>query len=366
MNIFKNLVVVALVVGSFACNNDLNGIRPSIQSTASQLPLGLCSMVTISNQLKTNWRNTSPTTGRRPVDVYKMTVDYKVYATDAAEPAYKNFILGNATIAYEQKAGTDRVCTSWRTRSNNDGTTTRSCVNYEIVQLYDPYIPYGGAKTINVEFNNMLNQTVKVPSYFLFGLSRIWAKGFTTLGSELSYDNLSYQVPGTLPCFYTHIITLYNSRLYNGPEGFQGSRVATSEEVKEGLDTAVTGVSSFSLLTRAERDELRIINDGSTFKRIHSIYLDRQAKFSKYLLDVTKGKTISNMISDAILDGRIAKSSLTLARKSVTGEDIDVTDITPIVSGLFPHANNVIGDELAQGFTEAMAKIAVLQMSIDQ
>lgn len=361
MKLIQKALVVAIIAGSYACNNDLNGIRPSIQSTATDMPPGLCSMVTISNQVKTNWRNTNPDKGRRKLDLYRVQIDYKVYATDDADPAYKNFVLGNATIPFEQYAGTEQVCSSWYQRKNSDGTYTKTCSNYETVQKYNPIINFGGSKTINVEFNNMLNQTVKVPSHFIFNLSKMWFKGYTTLGIELSYDNLSYQVPGMLPCFYTHLMTLYNARLYNGPEGFQGGRVATAAEIADGLDTPVTGVSSFALLTKAEREELRIMNDEATFKRMHAIYLERQSRFSKYLLEATKGKTIPGLLADAIKDGRITKS-LTLARKSVTGEALDSSDIL----ALFPNAANVIGDELAAGFGQAVAETAALQMSLDQ
>lgn len=361
MKLIQKILIVVLVAGSFACNNDLNEIKVGIKSNAADMPPGLCSMVTLSNQLRTNWRNTNPDKARRKLDLYRVQIDYKVYATEDADPAYKNFVLGNATIPFEQYAGTEQVCNSWYQKKNDDGTYTKTCNGYETVQKYNPIIGFGGSKTINVEFNNMLNQTVKVPSHFLFNLSKMWVKGTTSLGADLSYDNLSYTVQGMLPCFYTHILTLYNARLYSGPEGFQGARVATETEVKDGLDTAVTGVSSFALLTQAERDELRVMNDESTFKRMHAIYLERQSKFSKYLLEATKGKTITGLLADAIKDGRITKS-LTLARKSVTGEALDASDVL----ALFPGAASVIGEELAAGFGAAVAETAALQMSLDQ
>lgn len=368
MSMIKKVLLVALVAATYACNHDLDAIKPSIKSTAADMPPGYCAMITLNNQLRTNWHNTNPNKGRLPVDIKAYQYDYKVYPNDTV--AYP-FALGSKTEyvsdTYTVNVCTQKrdVCTRYESVKDSEGhytkqctRTAEECVQRENQTRYNTVIGFGGSKTIDVLNNNMLNQTVKVPSYFTFSLSRIYLSY-----RDGTFDNLGYQVPGTLPCFYTHIMTLYNARLYNGPEGFQGGRVAsTSAESANGrVDSPVTQVSSFALLTKAERDELKIMNDEPTLKRMQAIYGERQAKFSKYLLEVTKGKTIPDLLSDAISTGRITKS-LTLARKSVTGEALDTSD----VMALFPGAADVIGEELAQGFAQAVAETAALQMALDQ
>lgn len=342
----KRLIQLAvcsvLLTSMVACVHELDNIKPSIQSTPTDLPPGMCSMVTINNHIRTN-RRQKPSKQRYRMDIYRMGVIYKIYATSEADPAYQSFVLGDDNTLYEDTRLVD-------TCAERDSDTNK-CIRWTTERKEFSILDYGALKTIELRYENMLDQTKKVPSHFTFNLDRIEVRG-----SGEKFDNLSYAHLGFLDCFSTHLVTLYNAQ-HTPADSSARVAVETTTAAKVAMKT-----SSFSLLTQSERDQLKKANGHQpTITRMSELYARRNSELKQYLVNETHGKGVAALIAIALENGNWREAG-SLVRKSATGS----TQYTAKeVLAVLPGTTDVIGAELAQGFAQAIAEKISAQAELD-
>lgn len=344
--VFSSTIGLCFVLATAGCDNRLDEVSATIESQSGANGGNVCSIVSINNHLRTNHKK-SPDEARQKVNVLKYTYQYEVLATAGAAPQYQLIRLGDKSETVQDRER-ERYCARY---SRTDNTR---CVDYEYRYVYRSVIDYGASRNVSVIFNNLFESEVNVPSEFSFALTGM-SIGPTTWGKR--YTGLDFIVPSKLPCYYTHLITLYNSNL--APEGALDSGRAKTTEAQ---DAFAVNVASFALLTKAELDQLKSANGHlPTIRDMQTRYNKRAADLAKYLSVSAKGKDAVAYIATAIENGNW-NAAYSMARKQASGNTMVSADE---VLAVLPDASSVIGAELAQGFAKAVAETLTLQGSID-
>jgi hypothetical protein len=342
------LIMLAFLSTFFIGCEEIDDPVPVItDSRDANLEPGFCSIISFTNKMRAHKRN-NPDKEKARLDIVRFLWSYEIQPDETADPVYQNFILGSRENVIIENVDWRRECV----RRYDDG----DCADWDDVPYYYDVLPYSRSMDFDIEFNNLNNLTLQIPSGFYFDLEDMEVYSRNT---AVTYSGLRYRSVDPLACYKIYFVTLYNrnhatdnlaSARTSEPSAFTNSIVqnvnsSKSNELNIETEASIIGAD---LLTDSEQ----ALDHYSKAQ----IMTERAVQIRDYVQKELRGKSGNDILKDLILNGEF-KASATISAKTAT----NVKAFTPEeVSAVLPKLKDILGESLAKKFAKSVSDATIV------